>query len=274
MKRLMQSLLVAAIASLCGASLLAYQLAMKDGRIVEFKKYRVEGERVFYTDAGGKEVSLALADVDVERTKTLNAKESPPLDLSAASTKLADNAAADQAASSSDPPSLGDAARALRKEGKAHPAGQKHAYTDDDMAHAPSGELQTLKPEAKESPEAGAATGNSGSSTAAASTTTKRRAVTDQEVSEYYDLGREDTARALLAKYDVPPDTPFPDRSEWEFRLYEAKQELVHAYFHYKERPDDELADNRMVNAWNAFAKVGNEGLAKARAYLKDHPQQ
>jgi len=260
--------LVAPFSLLVCGSVFAYQLAMKNGSVAQFQKYRVESGRVIYTDAAGNEVPVALAEVDMERTKSLNAEETPPLDLTGATAKPAETATD----SSEEPQSLGDAARALRQQGKAHAAGQKRAYTDDDVTHAPDGEVKTVKAEAPSAPAAGAPAGNSGSPTNGASNS-KKRALSDQEVSELYDLGRVDTARAMLRGANLPPDTPFPDRADWESRLFETKQDMIHAYFRAKERPDDDDAYNAWVDKWNAFADVANDGIRRARAYLRDHPQ-
>jgi hypothetical protein len=251
-------------------SLFAYQLAMKNGSVVEFQKYRVESGQVIYTDAAGKEVPVAITDVDLERTTKLNAKETPPLDLSGAAVKpgASDKATVDE------PQSLGDAARAMRQQGKAHATAQKRSYSDDDMSHGSGSGLPTLKAEPQPgSTAAGGQNGTAGTSPTNTATAPKRQ-ISEQQISEYYDMGREETARAMLSYAKLPPDTPFPERTEWESRLFEAKKEMVQEYFHSKEHPNDVDLYNRFVDKWNAFAEVANDGIAKARAYLKDHPQQ
>ena len=87
------------------------------------------------------------------------------------------------------------------------------------------------------------------------------------------DLDREQTARGILAYAKLPPDTAFPDRADWEFRLYDAKQDMVHAYMHLKEHSEDERAHEEFRQRWNQFATVANEGIFKARRYLQMHPQ-
>jgi len=262
--------LIALFAVLAVSPTFAYRLAMKNGSVVQFDKYRVESGKVICTDAEGKEVSVAIADVDVERTTALNAKETPPLDLSGATARPPANAAA----SADQPQSLGDAARSLRQQGKAQATAQKHSYTDDDVAHSSGpGELSKLKEEAPAQTAASGQSGKAGSSSASGSKSSKSRAMTDQEVSEYYDLGRAETARALLSGAELPPDTPFLDRSEWESRLFEAKQDMVHAYFRAKDHLDDDDLYNEWVDKWNAFADVANEGIKRARSYLQTQPQ-
>ena len=49
---------------------------------------------------------------------------------------------------------------------------------------------------------------------------------------------------------------------------------MVQEYFNGKEHEEAVDADNVFVDKWNAFATIANEGIGKARAYLKEHPQQ
>jgi hypothetical protein len=253
-------------------SLQAYQLAMKDGRTLEFQKYRVEGGKVFYTDASGKEASVALSEVDLERTKTLNAKETLPLDLSStgsADGKPAVNSATGQAANTPDEPSLGDAARKLRQQGKAHPTSQKRRYTDEDVQGPASGGLPTLKTAAGDQKSDGAPSAQK----AEEKKEDQEQEITEQDVAEYYDLDREQTARGILNYAKLPPDTPFPDRADWEFRLYETKQDMAHAFMYVKEHSEDEKGHEEFRQKWNRFATVANEGIGKAKLYLQTHPQ-
>ena len=60
---------------------LAHQIALKSGRVVQFERYRVTETLLFYTDSSGKEVKIALADIDLDRTRDLSAPDNPPLDL-------------------------------------------------------------------------------------------------------------------------------------------------------------------------------------------------
>ncbi len=254
----------------CG-QVFAYQLAMKNGSVVQFQRYRVENGSVICTDEAGKEVSVALADVDMERTKTLNAQETPPLDLSpapAAGTKPAENAAAGQPTSAAAEPSLGDSARNLRQQGKAHPTSKKHSFTDDDVQSTGSGELRVVN-----APGEKKGANGDPKTEGASQTEEKEEEVTEQDFSEYYDLDREQTARGIMNYAKLPPDTAFPDRADWEFRLYEAKQDMVHAYMHLKQHSEDEYAHEEFRQKWNQFARVANEGIGKARQYLRMHPQ-
>jgi len=244
--------------------LLAYQLAMKDGRIVEIQKYRVENGTLFYTDANGKESSVPMADVDRERTKTLNAKEAPPLDLGPAS--AAGDGTEDSPAQE---PSLGDAARSLRQQGKAHVTAQKHTFTDDDVSGAGSSGAPTVKTVNEEKKPAEDAQGQQ-----AEKQETDDDEITEQDIANYYDLDREQTARGILTYAKLPSDTPFPDRDEWEARLFEAKQDMAHAYMDWKSHgQDDPKLREELRQKWNQFANIANEGIARAQQYLSAHPR-
>lgn len=248
---------------------LAYQLAMKNGTVVQFQKYRVEIGKVIYMDADGKEVSVAIADVDMERTTALNAKETPPLDLSGASTKPAGASGTSQAAGTSDESSLGDVARNLRAQGKAQPPSQKRTFTNDDVRSAPSGGT----PAGNSSAGDKKASGNPGAEKTKESEAEEDQELTEQDLSEFYDLDREDLGRAVMRYYKLPDDTPFPDRAEWEFRLYDAKQDWVHAYMNQKAHPQDEQALAELRQSDQRFDKIIEEGKERAVRYLQTHPK-
>jgi hypothetical protein len=63
------------------------------------------------------------------------------------------------------------------------------------------------------------------------------------------------------------------DGAHWKSRLFEAKKEWVQEYFHYKEHPNDAAARQAFGGKYNAWLDIANEGIRKARAYLKEHPQ-
>ena len=59
----------------------AYRVALKDGRVVKFRKYRVTENTLLFIDEDGKEIAIPLSDVDLDRTRQLNEKEDVPLNL-------------------------------------------------------------------------------------------------------------------------------------------------------------------------------------------------
>jgi hypothetical protein len=61
--------------------LFAYEVVLKDGRIIKFDKYRVTERTLLYTDENGKEIAIPLSEVELDRTQQLNDQESDPLSL-------------------------------------------------------------------------------------------------------------------------------------------------------------------------------------------------
>lgn len=97
-----------------------YKLALKDGRVFEFQKYRVAGGTLYYAKDTSVETAMPLDSIDLERTRQLNASADPPLNLTEATPVKAVAAEA----------SLADAARRLRKKG---PSTAKRSLTNDDL---------------------------------------------------------------------------------------------------------------------------------------------
>jgi hypothetical protein len=106
----------------------AHQVVLKNGSVIQFEKYRVENGHLIYSNADGKDVSISLADVDLERTKQLSVNENPPLQLPGLSSQTA--------ASSNAVPSLADIARQVRSK-DATPTSQR-VFTNDDVSHSSS----------------------------------------------------------------------------------------------------------------------------------------
>jgi hypothetical protein len=105
---------ILAILLLVVSPLFAYDVVLKDGSVIHFQKYRATETALLYIDDQGKEISIPLTSVDLDRTRELNAKENPPLNLPGLVT----------ASSSANPDgqaSHGDIARNLRNGGGAVP---------------------------------------------------------------------------------------------------------------------------------------------------------
>src|SRR5208282_6585737 len=74
--------LIAGLALICLAPVLyAYDVALRDGRVIHFQTYRVVNKELLYTPENGVEQSVLLSDINFERTRELNEKANPPLDL-------------------------------------------------------------------------------------------------------------------------------------------------------------------------------------------------
>lgn len=108
--------------------LFAYDVVLKDGRVIRFQKYRATETDLLYIDDQGKEISIPLDSVDLDRTRELNTKENPPLNLPGLITTSAGRNLDGQ-------PSLGEIARNFRKKDATAPS--KRVLSNDDVASAP-----------------------------------------------------------------------------------------------------------------------------------------
>jgi hypothetical protein len=113
------------LVALIAVPLRAHQVALKDGKTIQFERYHSTETMLFYTAGDGKEVAIPLKDVDLERTRRLNATEPMPLDLPGLIPPGGTNGGE---------PSLADIARQQRKGISVTPA--KRVLTDDDVPHA------------------------------------------------------------------------------------------------------------------------------------------
>jgi hypothetical protein len=173
-----------------------YEVALNDGRVIQFQKYRATETALVYIDDLGKEISIPLSSVDLDRTRGLNSKENPPLDLPGLITTSASGNADSQ-------PSLGDIARKLRK---GEPKATRRAYTTDDLA-AGSSEPFDLPPVQSADSDAWR----------------QRLDNARKMMVPFEDLDREKFSRWALGDLNVD----FPDRKEWEVKLFEQKQTFV-----------------------------------------------
>lgn len=177
---------------LCVIPVSAQRVATKDGKVIQFKNYRVTEEALLYTDDAGKEVSIPLKNIDLDHTQELNAQEISPLILPgmAASPKNASVA-----------PSLGEVARKTRSSEK--PSTTKHAFTDDDVSHSsgPSGDVPIPSPEDSRT----------------------RMGKAQKAVDEW--AGK--TARQVSDS--IVGQNQFPGRDSWEQKLYQQKEKLISA---------------------------------------------
>jgi hypothetical protein len=178
-------------AALLVPSVSAHQVALKDGRIVQFEKYRVADGSLVYTGSDGKEAKVALADIDLTRTRQLSAADVPPLDLPGL---------ANPGATPSPDQSLGAIARKVRPK-DANVTGQR-VFTDDDLSHGPDAATQASQP-----------------------TTAAQYRSSMEELQKWIDDKASLKPRQLSES--VAGDIKFPGRDEWEQRLFDQKEKLV-----------------------------------------------
>jgi hypothetical protein len=251
MYRLAKYILAAALVICAVVPLHAYELVLKNGKIVHFQKYRVDGQELRYVDADGKEGSIFLSEVNMDRTRDLNAKEWPALELPGLSNqKNGDRAVVEPQ------PSLGEIARKLREKGRVQtPVTSKRTFTNDD--------IQGSFPWSDMGPGDNWESSRNGANNSSIDT-----------MRQFFNLDRVTLGRAILSMARIDVEIHFPERSDWEFSLYDAKQEMVHESLQATAHPNDvqeqKLAEKRV----NDFESIAGRGIQQAREYAKYHPQR
>jgi len=196
MRALWAGIVAIAFAGLLAPPVGAHQVALKDGRVIQFEKYRVADGSLVYTGSDGKEAKIALADIDLTRTRQLSAADVPPLDLP--------GLANPETTLSSDQ-SLGAIARKVRPKDTSV-TGQR-VFTDDDVAHS------------------------SESATPQASRPQPTTADEYRNSLKKLETWVNDTAslKPRQLSETVAGAITFPGRDEWEQRLYNQLQVLASA---------------------------------------------
>jgi len=237
----------------------AHRVALKDGHIIQFEKYRVVEGQLFYVNADGKEVQVALSSVDLERARILSADDSPPLNLPGLMPQ-------DAPVASSTGQSLGDIARQVRT--KDTKVTTRRTFTDDDVAHVSA----TSPPEAK-----------------TLSTTSSDEQY--QSAMERLKKSTDDLATRTPRQLgqSIAGDIQFDGRADWEQKLYEAKEKFVSvartSYNLIQRTIDaptaeeraaaklamDRTAYNDVLNAQTPYDSLKIEGAKKAADWKKLH---
>jgi hypothetical protein len=177
----------------------AYHVALKNGQVIEFQKYRVTETALLYIDPAGNEIHLKLSDINMERTQQLNLSEKAPLDLPGFVQKPLP-----ATPSSDNQPSLGDLAR------KAHKGTtNKRVFTNDDVA--------TTSPDSS----------GPGSSSQGSDPDAWRDRVDDVKATmkSYEAMSPDRLAEAVLGNLDCN----FPGRRAWQDQLITQRDSVVAA---------------------------------------------
>jgi hypothetical protein len=177
------------------SALYAYHVALKNGRIIEFQRYRATETALLYVDDQGREISVPLGSIDLDRTRELNSAESPALDLPGMQAR-------DPSKTSEYQVSLGEAARRVNR---GPTPTRKRIFTDDDVAHSDGAN-------------------NQGS----AAPVTPRQATAGFDEAEAFANQLADKTARELGEIEVG-DVQFPGRDKWEARLFDQKEKLVKA---------------------------------------------
>jgi hypothetical protein len=175
----------------------AYSVVLKDGRVIQFQKYRVVEATLLYIDDKGKEISLPLDSIDLVRTHQVNVGQNPPFDLPGPATAAPSEKCEEQS-------SLGELARKYRKVERGT---TKRIYTTDDISSSSVTTGEEASPKGSD-PDAWR----------------QRLDSVRKKMAPFEDIDSAELARLALGNLNVD----FPGRKEWEEQLFEQKQMILH----------------------------------------------
>jgi len=233
-----------AILPLTALPVFAYEVALKDGRVIHFQKYRATETVLLFIDDQGREISIPLSSVDLDRTRELNSKENPPLNLPGLITRSA----------SSDPdsqPSLGDIARKLRN---GEPKATRRAYTTEDFRQAET--------------DSGMQTHHEGKEQDLAKLKEKARQV-------LLDLERETDQQAIKEILGQDARIQFPERPSWESKILVVRQKYLPALVQcLSDRVSERLETLKACDRFDAlkfeYESLGREGRKLAASWSRE----
>jgi len=201
----------------------AYDVALRNGSVVHFEKYRVVNKELLYTSASGEERSVLLSDINFARTRELNEKENPPLDLSGWITRM--DAPKKSPPTPPPPPTpLGDVARQLLLKGEVDP--DRRVFTNDDF---PSSPIPPSPVNATSSPSSDASPKTPSSSSANAPSASSDWASSKAKIELFLKKTEGLNERQYAARSLGPDlaDVQFPKRSSWQAELYADHRKYV-----------------------------------------------
>jgi hypothetical protein len=199
--------------------LCAYDVALRNGTVIHFQTYRVVNDELLYLAESGEERSVLLTDINFARTRELNEKADPPLDLQNWIDKM--NAA--RKTSPPPKPPLGDVARQLGLKGAVEAEGR--IFTNDDFPSSPV----TPAPKGAAPPASSAITSSPKSQPANNSSASSDWATSKAKI-ELFLKHTESLTEQQYATRTLGPDldeVQFPRRSEWQAKLFAGHQRYV-----------------------------------------------
>jgi hypothetical protein len=223
-KTLHRVLMLGFAMALLAPLLCAYQVALRDGSVIHFQNYRVVNNELLYKSESGEERSVFLSNINFARTRELNAKENPPLDLDSWIAQM--NTVRKSAPPQKPPaaPPLGDVARQLGLKGEVDAEGR--VFTNEDFPSSPVPPASESAP-APASPRANGAT--TPASIANASSASSDWAASKAKI-ELFLRKTENLTEQQYAARSLGPDlaeVEFPRRSSWQSGLYAQHQNYV-----------------------------------------------
>jgi hypothetical protein len=234
--------------SVLARPLFAYDVTLKDGRVIHFKKYHVADNKLYFTDDEGREGSVVLDSVNIDLTRQLNKNENPPLELPGLSNDHEKEATSQR-------PSLAEVARQIRADKLTT---TQHIFTNDDVQSA-TGEDRIqdwIRAGASPSSADPAKWGKFREAAIALAKVSQR--LTEQEVA----------LQALGKLYEIQ----FPGRDRWQVQLYAAHQRVYTLFETCFERTDEEnkVACSKIESAQYDLKLLEQEGNKRAISWKED----
>lgn len=201
--------------------LCAYEVALRNGTVIHFQKYRVVNNELLYISGSGEERSVLLSDVNFARTRELNEHENPPLDLQS----WIDQMNKERKAPAAKPAlPLGDVVREMGLKGEINTEGR--VFTNDDFPSSPAGSAASRVTTPASSSENAAAPASTVTNAAnSVSDWNAHKAKIAAFVEKTQGLTEQQYAARILGPDLVEVD--FPRRSSWQTRLYAEHQRYV-----------------------------------------------
>jgi hypothetical protein len=221
-ERLRRLLTLGFVVILLAPLVCAYQIALRNGSVIHFQKYRVVNNELLYLSQSGEERSVLLTDINFARTEELNAKENPPLDVQALIDQM--NVVRKAAPPPKPAPPLGDVARQLGLKGEVNAEGR--VFTDDDFPSSPVSPVP-INSSATPSPGGNAAGQPSHvtNSPAANSDWAASKAKIELFLRKTENLTEQQYAAKILGP-DLE-EVQFPRRSRWQTEIYRDHQRYI-----------------------------------------------
>lgn len=213
----------------------AHQVVLKNGRVIQFEKYRVTEQLLLYVDNNGKEVGVPLSEIDLDHTRELSATDTEPLVLPGLVHSPPDS-------NSNTQPTLGDMARNLRK--KDAGATSKRVFTNDDVASAPS-DTAGSSPIQQSDPD----------------TWRDRIDSFKTTIAPFETLPPDELARAVLGNLDCD----FPGRRGWEENLASQKDAVVTSLQRASRQFEEFYLLRDVLKRSTSISKGDEEKLTRAR---------
>jgi hypothetical protein len=244
----MRLLALLILISVLAGPVFAYDVALKDGRVIHFQKYHVAESKLYFTDDGGREDSVRLESINLDLTRQLNRNANPPLELPGLAKDHENEGTAKEQ-------SLGEVARQMRGNKTATP---QRSFTNDDVQSAtPEDRIQDWI-------RAGA---NPSSSDPAKWAKIRDKAIVLARVCQR--LTEKEVASQALGKLD---EVQFPGRDRWQGQLYAAHQQVWTLFETCVERMDAEnqVACSKVDSAQAQLNSLKQEGAKRAASWKAD----